>query len=264
MTNNIMKPKEKHWKWLDGLRAGLVELFFSPGALCPVCFQEKSLRSGLGENCLNQIMRISPPLCAKCGRPLRLRSVNRRFCEQCDNVQFYFGTARAVALYDGALRQYLTELKYRYRPELGEALGELLVDWVRENRNFFTADFLVPIPIHLQKLAARGYNQTELLASPLGKYFGKKILTDVLIREKFTKSQNSLKREERFFNLRDAFRVVRTGAVSGKRILLIDDIFTTGATVSEAARTLLKAGATNVDVLTLATGVMETEWLLEK
>jgi competence protein ComFC len=261
MTKNMMKQKDKYRKWMDWLGTGLVELFFPSDALCPICFQEKSLRGGLGENCLNKIMRICPPICVKCGRPLRLKSVKRQFCEQCDNHQYYFGAARAVALYEGALRQYLTELKYRYRPELGEALGKLLVDWVRENRDFFTADYLVPIPIHPQKLAVRGYNQTELLANSLKKYLGIHIISDILIREKLTVSQNSLHWEERFYNLRNAFRVIHTGAVNGKRILLIDDIFTTGATVSEAARTLLKAGAANVDVLTLATGLMETDWI---
>jgi competence protein ComFC len=256
-----MKQKHKYRKWMDWLGTGLLELLFSSGSLCPICFQEKSLRGGLGENCLNRIMRICPPICVKCGRPLRLQGANRQLCEQCVNSQFYFGVARAVALYDGALRQYLTELKYRYRPELGEALGELLGDWFRENRDFFRADFLIPIPIHPQKLAARGYNQTELLANYLKRYLGIRIFSDILIREKFTVGQNSLNREERFFNVRNAFRVVRTGAVHRKRILLIDDIFTTGATVSEAARTLLKAGAANVDVLTLATGLMETDWI---
>jgi competence protein ComFC len=260
MTKNMMRKKNRYQKWMDWLGTGLVELLFSSDALCPICFQEKSLRGGLGENCLNKIMKICPPICVKCGRPLRLKGANRQLCEQCDNVQFYFGAARGVALYEGALRQYLTELKYRYRPELGEALGKLLVDWVRENRRFFTADFLVPIPIHPQKMAVRGYNQTELLANSLKKYLGITIFSDILIREKITESQNSLTKEERFTNLRNAFRVVRTEAVNGKRILLIDDIFTTGATVSEAARTLLKAGAVNVDVLTLATGLMEKDW----
>ena len=158
-------------------------------------------------------------------------------------------------------QEYLTELKYRYRPDLGYALGVLLVEWVKVQREFQKCDLLIPIPIHRQKLAARGYNQAELLASPLQKYLGIPLKNDIIVRDKITQSQNALHKEERFENVREAFRVVNSKPLAGKSVLLIDDIFTTGATVSEVSRVLMRAGALEVKVLTLAGGILDAEWL---
>jgi competence protein ComFC len=243
------------------LGAGLVELVFAPVGLCPICGQERSLRQGLGKNCLERIVLVTPPVCGKCGRPLRLNTENQLICNQCGTAQYYFRKARAVAVYEGAIREYLAELKYRFRPELGVALGELLVEWIKLNREFQKNDLIIPIPLHQQKMALRGYNQAELLARPLGKYLGEKIMSEVLIREKRTEKQNVLTKSARFANITNAFRVIKPKAVAGKRILLVDDILTTGATVSEAARMLLKAGALSVDVVAVAAGVIETDWL---
>lgn len=255
-------PNEnKLWSWLG---KGLIDLAFSSGDPCPVCQQERTNGNGLGKKCLNQIMFIHPPFCNKCGKPFVQRSGERSNCGQCEEHPMYFRQARAVALYDGALREYLAELKYRYRPELGLALGKLLVEGVKAYPGFRKIDLVVPIPIHPHKLAARGYNQAELLARPLQDYLGMKVQDQVLIRTKLTETQNALRKPERFANVKDAFQVVETLAVGGKRVLVIDDILTTGATVSEAARMLLKAGAISVDVLTLATGVIEAQWINEQ
>ncbi|HYH03698.1 MAG TPA: ComF family protein [Bacillota bacterium] len=237
----------------------MTELLFPPGQLCPVCFQEHSLQKGLGQQCLNKLMLITEPYCIKCGKPLRLHPQFNQLCKQCETTELFFEKARAVALYEGALREYLADLKYRFRPELGQALGELLVEWVRANPDFRKADLVIPIPVHPHKLAARGYNQAELLAYPLADYLGMVVKNRVLVRTKLTETQNSLNRVDRFLNVKNAFEIINTSAVSGRRVLLIDDILTTGATVSEAARLLLKAGATEVNVLTLATGIIEPD-----
>jgi ComF family protein len=252
---------EKSKKWFYQVGAGLVELIFPSTQLCPVCQQEESYHHGLGKNCTSKIGFIHPPLCIKCGRPKRLASVEEELCPQCEETGYYFSRARAVGLYEGALREYLTDLKYRYRPDLGEALGMLLVEWVKLHRDYQTPDVIIPIPIHFQKLAVRGYNQVELLANPLQKYLGVSLKTDILIRDKLTESQNALNKEERFSNISDAFRVTDTRKLTGAKVVLIDDILTTGATASEASRILLRAGALEVKVLTLAVGVIDTQWL---
>jgi competence protein ComFC len=243
------------------LGASLAELVFAPAGLCPVCGQERSLRHGLGKNCLARLMFVTPPVCDQCGRPLRLNTQKQSICNQCATTEYFFRRSRAVAVYEGAAREYLAELKYRFRPELGAALGELLVEWIKLNRDFQKNDLIIPVPLHQQKMALRGYNQAELLARPLGRYLGKKILTEVVAREKLTEKQNALNKSARFANIKNAFRVIKPKAVAGKQILLIDDILTTGATVSEVARMLLKAGAIKVDVLTVATGVIEADWV---
>ena len=248
-------------KWLEQVGAGLVELIYPSSKECPVCRQEPSYRQGIGRNCLRKIGLIIPPICLKCGRPLRLKAEGQSVCSQCNENRYYFSKARAVGLYEGALREYLSELKYRYRPELGEALGKLMVEWVKLEPEFQKADLIIPIPIHRLKLELRGYNQAELLANPLQKYLGIKLKNDIIIRDKLTESQNSLNKEDRFLNITNAFRVVNGKELTGTSVLLIDDILTTGATASEAARVLLRAGARTVKVLALAAGVMETTWL---
>ncbi len=248
--------------WLREISQGVVELLFPPEERCPVCSQEDCLHHGLGRNCIRKIALITPPVCEKCGRPLRLESIGRKICEQCNETRYYFSKARSVAVYEGALREYLTELKYRYRPDLGEALGVLLVEWVKNHHEYQKMDLIIPIPIHRQKLMARGYNQAELLANPLQRYLGIPIKNDIILREKITLSQNALHKEQRFINISKAFRVLDAKPLEGAKVLLVDDIFTTGATVSEAARVLIRAGAYEVKVLTLAGGILDPEWFI--
>lgn len=248
-------------KWFRQVGAGLVELIYPSLKECPVCRQEPSYRQGIGKNCLQKIGLITAPICLKCGRPLRLKAEGQDVCSQCNENRYYFAKARAVGLYEGALREYLSELKYRYRPDLGEALGKLMVEWIKMDEEFQKVDLIIPIPIHRLKLELRGYNQAELLANPLQKYLGINLKNDIIIRDKLTESQNSLSKGNRFSNIADAFRVVNAKELSGASVLLVDDILTTGATASEGARVLLRAGARTVKVLTLAAGVMDAAWL---
>ncbi len=254
--------KISKWKWMKGqICDGMVELLFPAAEMCPVCHQEKSESSGIGRNCLQKIALITPPLCLKCGRPQRLEVFNAKYCQQCLVTGYYFSQARAVGLYEGLLREILAELKYRYRPELGQVLGKLLIEWVKLHREYHDPNLIIPVPINTQKLNQRGYNQAELLANPLQKYLGIRLGNDIMVREKLTESQNALSKVERFLNVKGAFRVINTKSVTGARILLIDDILTTGATASEAARVLLRAGALDVKVLTVAIGVMDAQWV---
>lgn len=249
-------------KWLHRqIYTGLTELIFPAPELCPVCQQEKSYSRGIGKNCLQKIALVTPPICVQCGRPQRLEVYSEQLCRQCRETPYYFSEARAVGVYEGSLREILAELKYRYRPELGEVLGKLLVEWIKFHRNFQDFKLIIPIPINDQKLKQRGYNQAELLAKPLQRYLGIPQANDIMVREKFTESQNTLCKEERFRNMQGAFRVVGAGSLTGAKVLLVDDILTTGATASEAARVLLRAGALDVKVLTVAVGVLDTLWL---
>jgi ComF family protein len=248
-------------KWLQQqICDGLTELIFPTPELCPVCRQEKSYHRGIGKNCLQKIALVAPPICTQCGRPQRLEVYFQQLCKQCRETRYYFSEARAVAVYESSLREILAELKYRYRPELGEVLGKLLVEWVKLHRNFQDFKLIIPIPINDQKLEQRGYNQAELLAKPLQRYLGIPLANDIMVREKITESQNALCKEERFRNMQGAFRVVTAGRLAGAKVLLIDDILTTGATASEAARVLLRAGALEVKVLTVAVGIIDSQW----
>jgi ComF family protein len=252
-----LETMKKLWQ----IGEGMVELLYPKEQQCPVCWQEDSYHGGLGRHCLQKIALAEPPICIKCGSPKRLVAAIKEVCPKCNENKYYFSKARSVGVYEGALREYLTELKYRYRPDLGKALGMLLVEWVKSHREYQKINLIIPIPIHWQKLKVRGYNQAELLANPLQKYLDIPIKCDIIVRDKITLSQNSLHKEERFANVNEAFRIIDTRPLVGKKILLIDDIFTTGATVSEASRVLLRAGALDVKVLTLAGGILDSEWL---
>jgi ComF family protein len=254
---NIDRVKRLHKEICNGF----TELIFPAEGLCPVCQQEKSNGQRIGKNCLAKIALVVPPVCNRCGRPQRLEGYSENLCKQCRETRYYFSEARAVAVYEGSLREILTELKYRYRPELGEVLGKLLVEWVKLHHNFKDFQLIIPIPINDQKLKQRGYNQAELLAKPLQRYLGIPLTNDIIVREKITESQNALCKNERFRNMQGAFRVVAAGRLSGAKILLVDDILTTGATASEAARVLLRAGASEVKVLTVAVGIIDSQWL---
>lgn len=258
MKNNESGKKQN---WFYQIGSGFLELVFPAKRFCPACQQEESYQAGLGKNCFSKIALITPPICVKCGRPQRLKAASQELCSQCLENKYYFSMARAVGLYEGALREYLAEIKYRYQPELADALGLLLVDWIKLHFEYRHFNQIIPIPIHNQKLMLRGYNQAEILANPLAKYLGIKLKDDIMIRDKITASQNALDKEERFSNINGAFKVVESAVISGAKVLLVDDILTTGATASEAARVLLRAGALDVKVLTLAVGVIDSQWL---
>lgn len=248
-------------KFLTEIGRGVVEIVFPAEPVCPLCGQEPGLYRGLGEKCLNRIALIVPPICSVCGRMLRLHQASLHKCHECCETSYYFSQARAVALYDGALREYLAEVKYRYRPDLGIALGELMVQWMKAYPKYGKFDLIIPVPLHPQKMAKRGYNQAELLANPLQRHLGIPVKNDIIVRCRFTETQNALDRESRFSNVSEAFQVIQTGTLTGKRVLLVDDIMTTGATASEVSRVLLRAGALDVKLLTLAAGVIDKQWL---
>jgi ComF family protein len=157
------------------------------------------------------------------------------------------------------MREAIHALKFGGRPVLATPLGRLLAeagaralpappaDW---------ADGLIPVPLHPARLAERGFNQAELLAAPCAARWRVPVLTRVLVRTRPTLPQTDLDPAARRANVRDAFRVPRPAAVEGRRLLLVDDVLTTGATVGAAARALRAAGAATVGVLTLARVVL--------
>jgi len=166
----------------------------------------------------------------------------------------------AVAVYDGYLRELLLTAKYNFRPDLARGLGTILAVWAENETRVERSEVIVPVPLHPEKLAVRGYNQAELMAEPLAAFLRRPLRSDVLQRVKPTVSQSKLGRRERKENVEGAFLVADCPAVAGKEVLLVDDIRTTGYTLSAAARALLLAGAKKVKALTLAVGVTTEEW----
>jgi ComF family protein len=162
-----------------------------------------------------------------------------------------------ITVYEGVVREAIHRLKFNGRKKLAEPLGILAVRYLSQASSFKATeiDAIVPVPLHKKRYRQRGFNQSELVAKVLGKYLDLPV-AQPLERVIDTQAQFSLKREERFTNIAGAFKVVSSEAVYNRRLLLIDDIYTTGATIAECARTLKIAGAGRIEILALSRAVM--------
>lgn len=237
-------------------------MLFPPRALCPACQRpNRSGGTGLCRACTARVPLVAPPICSRCGRPLRGGAVDSgELCLTCQAMTHLFAVARAPGVYDGALRDYIHRVKFGADRALGEALGRWLAEYALRTRELWPVDAVVPVPLHADRLAERGFNQAELLARAVAVRSERPLLGNVLQRVRPTTAQARLPVETRQANVRGAFRVRDAALLAGKRILLVDDVLTSGATAGEAARVLLRAGAERVNVLCLAVGIHEADW----
>ncbi len=233
---------------------GLLDLVYPPR--CLVC--EEHARPVLCEECADRfVVPIPEPICAVCGRPNVPDETDCRHCrENRPDNGWGFATARATAIYEGPLRHAIHRLKYGRSEPLGDALGAFLANRLVADELLVwpRPDVVVPVPIHAARLAKRGFNQAAVLAAPVAALLGVPFLPHVVVRARKTPPQVGLSRQARLANLAGAFVVSEPAAVAGKIVLLIDDVFTTGTTVSACAQALGDAGAARVDVATLAGG----------
>ena len=169
-------------------------------------------------------------------------------CSICRLSQVNFDAAYAYGSYEGPLQKLIQLFKYAKVESLAEPLSRLLVQSIPFGGNF---DAVMAMPMHWRKQWERGFNQAELLAAPVARRYGVK-LSHHLRRARYTKAQAGLNETERRQNLKNSFLVKRPAELSGKRVLLIDDVFTTGATLRAAAAALKAGGAARVTALTLA------------
>ena len=219
----------------------------------PRCLICKTLgASGLCAACADQIAPVAAPFCPVCGHTL---SDSR--CANCAAQTPAFRRCRSLGVYDDVLRHAIHQFKYRDRPQLAGPLGCLLALYARAHAsdlNSLRFDALLPVPMHSVRRRVRGYNQSERLARVLGTELGLPLLSGALVRVRPTRPQVGLTAEARRTNLRGAFVVRQPDLVSGKTLLLIDDVVTTGSSLHECAATLNAAGAAAVYALTLAAG----------
>ena len=175
-----------------------------------------------------------------------------RLCGACRLHRPAYAYARAAARYDSVVREALHAFKFRGRRGLAAPLGDLLVEGVAGGLPLGLPDLLVPVPLHPRRARERGFNQALLLARRVGRAWGRPVRGDVLLRTVATTSQTALEAPARRANVRGAFRVRRSEVIAGRHVAVVDDILTTGATVSECARCLEAAGAAVVGVLAVA------------
>ncbi|MGA7217162.1 MAG: ComF family protein [Candidatus Sulfotelmatobacter sp.] len=253
--------------WFRGfprtLATSLFSVFFPSD--CRVCGSPlvNVSRLPVCRECLDGVFPIDGAVCGLCGERILSpyavsRSGNQLRCGLCRRVEPVFARAVAYGSYESGLRELIHLLKYGGVRPAANVLGRMLAEAIRELASEFGDDsvVVVPVPLHRAKLRQRGFNQAELIARAALK---SGILSDrlrlnagLLERKRDTSSQTGLTSHQRRENLRGAFAVARTDVLRGREVLVVDDVYTTGATVSECARILLRGGAAKVWVATVA------------
>lgn len=206
---------------------------------------------GVCPECSKLVKVIEEPRCGKCGK--LLNSELDVLCRDCEKKQHVYNRGRILFPYESMVQEGLYRLKYGGRARYALYYGRLLAELIKNDPELMQAEALIPIPLHKKRLLKRGYNQAELIAEAIGTNTGKKILNNVIVREKNTKPMKLLGLNERQNNLKNAFKLNRYD-VELKSAILIDDIYTTGCTVDEAARVLREAGVEKIYFMAVAAG----------
>jgi len=194
---------------------------------------------------------IHAPLCSRCGRPFTASGSNH-LCKDCLIGERPFLRARAYGMYEGTLLEAIHLFKYSGNTAVGSILGQIMARKVYDSFDYNDFDVIMPVPLHIKKLRARGFNQALVLARVLARKKGIPLDWKTMKRSVDTSPQVGLGQSERSRNVRGAFAVDDAGRLQGTRVLLIDDVYTTGNTVSACANLLMESGASSVSVLTLA------------
>lgn len=217
---------------------------------CPACdgivtpFGEK-----ICSGCLDKFRIIAPPWCMKCGKRLANES---QFCSDCEEADHSFIRGRSLYEYT-SVAMSVYKFKYGARREYADYYGEQIAEYLGDFIKRINPDALIPIPLYGPKLNKRGYNQAEELARAIGRYTGISVESKLLKRIKNTVPMKLLSRDERRSNLKKAF-IISRNSVKLRTIIIIDDIYTTGTTLDEAARVFREAGVDNIYFITLAGG----------
>ena len=228
----------------------LLNFLFPPQ--CLICSASVAATGTLCLDCWQQVQFIAEPYCECCGLPFDYALGKGALCGECLRERPVYGRARAIFRYNEHSKALVLKLRYADQLHLAAVYGTWLGNFGKEV--VAVSDVIIPVPLHYWRFIGRRYNQAALLAGALKKHSGLPVLPDGLKRIRPTQPQPGLTRKQRQDNVKGAFAVhPRHGtAIKGKNILLIDDVMTTSATINQCVKVLLKAGAMQVNVLTLA------------
>ena len=236
---------------IQTLGRALQDLLLPPR--CPVCHE---LVTGTNQlhicaDCLDALPRVASPVCSICGIPFDGAGTDHP-CSRCLQTPPPYAAARAALRYEGACRDLIHRFKYEYKSYLRRPLGLLTAHLLADFATQQQPDLLVPVPLHVSRLRHRGFNQAVLLGEVLSRQWQIPLLRQGLKRTRPTTPQIELTLEQRIHNLHNAFSVTDSSVIRDRRIMLVDDVFTTGSTLAASALALRQAGCHSVSAVTVA------------
>jgi ComF family protein len=237
--------------WLNAVLA-----FIYPET-CQLCGRSRAtpIESYVCEECRKQVRFIQPPLCQRCGLPFEGAITTAFECSNCRDGEFHFSYARAAVIARDQVLDVIHRYKYNRAFWFERFLAEFLINQAKPHLNAEQWHFIVPVPLYPAKLREREFNQAERLAHRLSRETNIPVNNRLLRRVLPTRTQTLLTRAQRIANVRKAFAMRPNQRLNGERIVLVDDVLTTGATTSACAKVLLAAGASEVCVWTVARGI---------
>jgi competence protein ComFC len=229
---------------------GIASLVYPP--TCTICSRSVGSDEYLCDDCEGKLSRILQPFCSKCSEPFEGAITTTFSCANCSHRKLYFDAAISAYRSRGIARHVILNFKYGKQFHLRHLVGRWLISALDDSRiRDCKFDVIVPVPLHPARQRERSFNQAALLAELVSAHLGVS-MRPLLHRVRFTTTQTAFDRAERIQNLRDAFRLRKNADVRRLDVLLIDDVLTTGSTLSECARVLKRAGARSVYAATAA------------
>jgi competence protein ComFC len=238
---------------LTELKSGVLNLVFPLNCLLCRKYIRTTDPSGdvLCQNCLGTLQFNSPPFCLSCSRHLAESSSS--LCCHCRTAACHFNKNYSALLYTPALRRLILSFKYGNKTSLKTLFSHLVLSFINQNHlDMKKFDMVIPVPLSSARMRERGYNQAQLLASIIANHFGIPLSANNLLRCRHTPCQAALPPDARLTNVQGAFKINHSEIYRNQTLLVVDDVLTTGATVSEIARLLKSHGAAHVETLTLA------------
>lgn len=237
-------------EWTNGWMMTVADFLWPP--VCPSCSKGVGTHGRLCAACWDAMTFISAPQCDVCGVPFPYALEPEAQCGECLRNRPPYRRARAALAYDAASKDMILAFKHADRTDLAEPITALMA---RVAGPFLKdVDLVIPVPLHYRRLVSRRYNQSAMLAQRLARMYGVWYAPLILLRQKSTETQGGKSRAARRRNVQGAFRVAEEyrSNLRDRRVLLVDDVMTTGATVEGCTRALLRSGAASVDVITFS------------
>lgn len=234
------------WASLRRALSASIDLFLPPACLlCSQPLPPASEPQSFCTSCRSDLPPLGKSYCSRCAQPFN-GSASKHLCGTCLKRTPAFSRVHAACSYQGSVKEAIHHLKYRDQVILAQPLGQLLLSTAEASITSFKPDCIIPVPLHTSRLRSRGYNQALEIARPLAHKLRVPLDTGLLQRTRKTRQQQGLSAIERRDNLRNAFTL--TKATSARKVLLVDDVMTTGETVRECCRVLCKGGISEVQV----------------